>query len=320
MTDRIEEVIDAYIDQSSEMDAMLLLKALAHPQMGGLGYRIETMNPTVDLNGYDVNLRDRVIRLDTRPFIGGAYSTRDMAQALKNAIDIDVFERRQSLTYRIGWGSAQVVLGAVETVVGVVGIIVPEPGTTAAGVVVTTLGVNTVAAGMSQLMGHNNGDGYNILGEGSAWVGSRVADLAGGDPQRGAELGRLGFAVTSLAVGTVASIRILRVPGRPMLRSTGPSGGSGAGLGRIDLWYGNGMRNAMAGNGSMTVFSINTNAGQSFLRVVVQAVDGNAARLYFNGRIIASQNRWVMKHESNWRVVAKGLAQLLQHGARAGWR
>jgi len=321
MPDAVEQIIETYIDRYPEMDAMLLLKALAHPSMGGMGYRIETFNPTIDMNGYDVDTRAKVIRLDTRSFFGSNYSNRDLAARLKDAIDIDVFERRHSLMYRVGWGSTQVVLGAVETAVGVVGIIVPEPGTTAGGVLVTTLGVNTVTAGITQLMGANQGEGYNILGEGSAWVGSRVAELAGGDPARGAQLGRIGFAVTSLAVGTVASIRILRVPGRPMLRNTGPSGGSGAGLGRIDLMYGSApnLRAAYAGQGSMTVFSLNTNGGQSFLRVVVQAVDGQAARLYFNGRLIGPTNRWVLRHESGWRTVAKGLAQLLYHGAKTGW-
>lgn len=58
-------------------------------------------------------------------------------------------------------------LGVVETDVGFVGIVVPEPGTTA-GVVVFSLGVNSIADGFSQLAGANKGHGYNILSESSA--------------------------------------------------------------------------------------------------------------------------------------------------------
>ena len=47
MPDPVEQIIETYIDRFSEMDAMLLLKALAHPSMCGLGYRIETFNPTI---------------------------------------------------------------------------------------------------------------------------------------------------------------------------------------------------------------------------------------------------------------------------------
>lgn len=314
----IEAVIDAYIERYSEEDALLLLKAIAHPSQGGLGYRIETMDAWVDLDGYDVDGRGKLIRLDTAS-VFSTYSAHDMAAYLKDALDIDVFERRRSLLYRVGWGTGKTVLGVVETAVGVVGIIIPEPGTTIAGVAMVALGTNTIGDGVSQIFGANSGEGYNVLGEGAAWVGSNAASAVGGDPETGAMLGRLGFTVTSIAVGSFGSVRILHAPGRSALRLTGPSGGTGYGLGRIDAWYGVPVRQAMGGNGALTVFSITNNANQSILRIVLQAVDNGAARLYVNGRIVGVAGGNLLRHESNWRVIAKGLAKLLWHGARSGW-
>lgn len=313
-----EAIIDAYIDRYDAEDALLLLKALGHPSQGGLGYRIETFNPAIDMDGYDVDTEAKVIRLDTAGIFSNN-SAQDMAAALKDALDIDVFERRHSLLYRVGWGTGKTVLGVIETAVGVVGILIPEPGTTAAGVVMVGLGVNGIADGVSQIFGANGGEGYNVLGEGSAWVGANVADLVGADLQTGATIGRLGFTVASVAVGSFGSFRILHAPGRSMLRMTGPSGGSGFGVGRLDAWYGVAVSEARAGNGALTVISVTNNSNQSILRVVLQAVDGNAARLYVNGRIVGVAGGNLLKHEGNWRVIAKGLAKLLYHGARSGW-
>ncbi len=66
----------------------------------------------------------------------------------------------------------------------------------------------------------------------------------------------------------------------------------------------------LRGNG-FTLFSIVNNKGQGILRFVFQN-----GTLYANGRIVGVSR--VLQHESNWRVIAKGLLRLLWHGAKAG--
>lgn len=313
----VEKTIDAFIDRNRPEDSLLLLKAIAHESHGGLGYKIGLMNPAIDWNGYDVNQSRKVIKLD-RAGIFTNNSAVDLAKILKDALDVEIFEMRRTLLYRISWGTGKVILGTVETAVGVVGIIVPEPGTTAAGIVVTALGVNTVGDGISQIFGANSGEGYNVLSEGSAWVGSNVAALAGGDPAKGAALGRVGFLVSSIAVGSWGSIRILHAPGTTIgaTSHTFP----GVGVGRVSAMFGPSYRTVQTTQkGALTVFNVANNEGKSILRIVYQAVDGQVARLYVNGTIKNIPNGRVIKHSSDWRVIAKGLAKLMYHGAKAGW-
>ena len=118
----------------------------------------------------------------------------------------------------LGWGTGKVLLGAVETTVGVIGIIVPEPGTTGAGVVVTVLGVNTVADGLSQLAGANKGHGYNILGEGAVAIGSATSRALGGDPQLGEAVGKGIFLVLQLHILRICDSPVQRLDWRAQCR------------------------------------------------------------------------------------------------------
>ena len=104
-------------------------------------------------------------------------------------------------------------LGAGEAVFGVVGIIVPEPGTTAVGVALTTYGVSTASQGVSMIFGVNYGSGYNFLEEGFAAVGN----LVGGDT--GENYARIAFLISNVVVSLGGTAQVLRVPNQSFLMS-----------------------------------------------------------------------------------------------------
>ena len=302
----IDDVIDRFVDNHGEELSLLLLKAIAHPEQGGLGYNTVFFNPWVDVDGYEVDHRLKTIKLDTSG-VFSQHSAAEVAENLKDALQVEIAKTHAGLLERIGWGTGKVLLGVVEAGVGLVGIIVPEPGTTAGGIAVFALGANTVVDGFSQLAGANKGHGYNILGEASGAVGSGVAELVGGDPEMGRRIGRGVFLVTSVAVGSIGSIRILRVRGQTFLRTGLAGQPGGVAVGRVDMLYG-----SYRARDGLTILSINNNAGQSILRFVT-----HGGKLVVNGRIVGVSR--VLKHESNAREIMKGLLKLLAHGARQGW-
>ena len=173
----VDEIVNKYVDTYGEAAALVLLKVLAHPSAGGEGYKVQ-LKAMLDADGWEVDTAGKVITLDTTNW-GFAMGVAGLAENLHEAVETDILGIREGLVPRMGWGTGKVLLGAVETVVGVVGIIVPEPGTTGAGVAVTLLGVNTVGDGISQLAGANRGHGYNILGEASGALGSELARAVG---------------------------------------------------------------------------------------------------------------------------------------------
>ena len=302
----IDDVIDQFVDNFDLELSLSLLKTIALPEQGGLGYEIKFFNPALDLDGYEVDHNTKKIHLDTRGIFSD-YSPLEVAESLKDAIQVEINETHASLLERVGWGTGKVILGVVETGVGLVGIVVPEPGTTAAGIAVFTLGVNTTIDGFSQLAGANQGHGYNILGGGAGAAGAGVATLVGGDPEMGRLIGQGTFIVSSVAVGSLGSIRILRVRGQTFLRTGLGGQAGGAAVGRVDMLYG-----SYRARDGLTILSINNNAGQSILRFVT-----HSGRLVVNGRIVGVQK--VLKHESNPREIIKGLLKLLAHGAKQGW-
>lgn len=302
----IDNVIDKFVDTFDEELSLLLLKSIALPEQGGLGYKVEFFNPWIDIDGYEIDHKLKVIHLDTKG-IFSAYSALDVAGFLKTALQVEIAETHAGLLERVGWGTGKVVVGVIEGGVGLIGIIVPEPGTTTGGIVVFALGANTVIDGFSQLAGTNKGHGYSILGGGVGAIGSGIATLAGGDPELGRSIGKGVFMVTSVVVGSIGSIRILKVPGQTFLR-TGLGGRAGGGaLGRVDLFYG-----SYRAKDGLTILSINNNAGQSILRFVT-----HSGKLVVNGRIVGASH--VLRHESNAREILKGLLKLLAHGAKQGW-
>ena len=310
---KAQEIINYYVDTYGESASLVLLKVLAHPSAGGAGYKVR-LKAMLDADGWEVNSGGKVITLDTTNW-GQPKGTADIAENLKEAVETDILKIRMGLLPRIGWGTGKVLLGTVETVVGVVGILVPEPGTTAAGVTVTLLGVNTIGNGFSQLAGANRGHGYNILGEASGVLGSELAHIVGKDPQFGEAIGKGAFLVTSVAVGSVGSIRILKLPGTAFVRLGVGGQKGGAMVGRIDMLY----QSNRAVDG-MTVISINNNAGQSILRFVTHngQVMANAriGKVFTGSKIVKGQ--WVLKHATSSKKILKGLLQLAWHGAIRG--
>ena len=159
----IDSIIDHYVDNFSQELTLSLLKILSVPSQGGLGYTLETFNPLIDMDGWEVDRINKKIKLDTSS-IFSKYSISDLANHLKAAVETEFIKNRASLLSRIGWGTGKVVIGIIETGIGAIGIIVPEPGTTVAGVGMAVLGTNTIADGFSQLAGYNKNNGYNLLG------------------------------------------------------------------------------------------------------------------------------------------------------------
>ena len=307
MSDRIvEEALDYFAAEYSETLNTALLQIMALPEQGGLGYRLTHSNMYFDMDGWSVRDDAKTIDLDVRGPFGGLHGARAVAERIKNCVQVHFLETHVSLLARIGWGTGKLVLGAVETAVGVVGIVVPEPGTTAGGVALVTLGTSTIGEAFTQYAGANQGRGYNFLEEGFAAAGSGLADLAGLDPNVGDQVGRGTFLVASVAIGTLGSYRVLHVQGRTAVRLGVGGMPGGVEVGRIQALYPN-----LNGNG-MTIFSIVNNNGKSIMRFVFQ--DG---RLYANGRIYGVSN--VLRHESDWRKITAGLLKLLWHGAKSGW-
>ncbi len=299
----IDRVIDYFVDHYDQKLVLVLLKTLAFKEQGGLGYSLRLFNPTVDMDGWEVNHTTRTIYLDRTGLISN-YAVKDLAESLKQALETEVLKIRATLLSRYGWGTGKVLLGVVETGVGFVGIVVPEPGTTAAGVVVFSLGVNSIADGFSQLAGANKGHGYNILSESSGSIGAVLADLAGKDKEIGRSIGKGVFFVSSLALGAYGSIRILRVPKQTMFRLGVGGQPGGAQVGRLDLLYGSNKA-----KDGLTILSINNNANKSILRFVT-----HNGRLVVNGRIFGVSR--VLRHEGSPKEIMKGLLKLLKHGVK----
>lgn len=303
MTDTLDQVLDQYVDDYGENSGLVLLKVLAEESAGGLGYTLR-MRAMIDMDGWEVNTQTKVITLDSTNW-GFRMGVASLAENLNEAVETDILKVREGLVARVGWGTGKVLLGAVETTVGVIGIIVPEPGTTGAGVVVTVLGVNTVADGISQLAGANQGHGYNILGEGAGAIGSATSRALGGDPALGEAIGRGIFLVSSVTVGSLGSIRILRVPGqniRHFATRTVKGRPGGLSVGRVNMGY----ASSNAGDG-MTIININNNAGQSVLRFVT-----HSGQLQANARIVGVER--ILKHTPAGNEMLKGLLKLARHG------
>jgi hypothetical protein len=191
----IDRITSTFVEKYPFDLSVVLLQILAFPSQGGKGYRIEMFNPTVDLDGWEVDHSRKVIKIDRTGLISN-YSDEDCAEYLKHVIETEFLKTRATLLSRVGWGTGKVVIGVVEGVVGLVGIIVPEPGTTAGGAVMLMLGSNSIVDGVSQLSGANQGHGINLLSEGVGHVGAGIADLADLDPKVGRKVGKGVFFVS----------------------------------------------------------------------------------------------------------------------------
>jgi len=299
----IDRMIATFIDKYPLDLSIVLLQILAYPSQGGRGFRVDMFNPTIDMDGWEVDHAKRIIKIDRTGFVLN-YSDADRAEYLKNAIETEFLKTRATLLLRVALGSSKVVLGVVEGTVGLVGIIVPEPSTTVGGVIMFALGGNTIIDGVSQLSGSNQGHGISLLSEGFGHAGARIADLADLNREVGRGVGKGIFLVSSIIAGSLASIRILRVPGKVSLRIGVGGYPGGVQLGRLDALYKSGVT-----KDGMTVLSINNNSGQSILRFVT-----HGGQLMVNGRIVGVQR--ILRHETNAKEIMKGLLTLLAHGSK----
>jgi hypothetical protein len=163
-----------------------------------------------------VNYDDKIIYLDKDQYFS-TFTNNEAAEALSAAV-LDIAqhiayenETMWGAVWRIAKGTGITVLGAAEVVVGVVGIVTPEPATTVAGVAVTALGASTVGEGITMIFGSNDGEGYNILEEGFASVGSLIA------AEDGEQLARQVFLVSNIIVSLGGSYKILKVPNQTFI-------------------------------------------------------------------------------------------------------
>ncbi len=301
----IERVMDAYVENYSDEQVLCLLKTISHTSQGGLGYRITTHNPVVEFDGWEVDHVTKSIKLDTSSVVS-KYSIKEIAENLNDAIEVEVTKQRQSMLSRVSWGSGMIVIGVVETVIGAVGVIIPEPGTTVAGVGMVILGSNSFVDGVSRLSGANQGNGYNLLSMGFGKIGALSADAAGFDPVIGKQVGKGVFAVSSIMLGSYGSIKILNVKSLSAIRFGVGGQPGGVEVGRVAMGY----ASSRAKDG-MTIINISNNSGQYILRFVT-----HSGKLVVNGRIVGVSR--VLNHEGNWRLIMKGLLKLLVHGAKVG--
>lgn len=91
----IDDVIDAYVDKHGEELSLYLLKAIALPEHGGLGYQMRFFDPWLDIDGYEVDHQRKLIALDT----SGIFSYNDaehVANALKNALQVEIIKSHPS--------------------------------------------------------------------------------------------------------------------------------------------------------------------------------------------------------------------------------
>lgn len=301
----LDQVLDTFVSVHPIELSVVLLQLVADPEQGGRGYHIRFMNPMVDLDGWEVDHSRKLLLLDQTGLFS-SYTNADHARHLREAIETEFLKTRATLLEQYGWGTGKVLLGVVETATGVIGIIVPEPTTTVAGVVAVGLGANTIADGISQLAGAGQGNGINLLSELAGQVGAKVSDLATLDPEVGRNVGKGVFLVSSIALGSVASLKILSAPGKSMVALGVGGRPGGLQLGRVNLLY-----SSERAKDGLTIMSITNNKGQSILRFVT-----HGGRLVVNGRIVGVEGGNILKHETDAKVILKGLLKLMSHGAK----
>jgi hypothetical protein len=294
-------VIDAYGEMFGEEDLAKLLTVVSGSG-GGLGYTIERAD--FAFSSYEVDSEKKIIFID----VDEVFSTRTNKEAADNLREAIFREFENGKTFwdhafRVAKGAGITVLGAGEIFVGVVGIIVPEPSTTAAGLVVTAFGAATVTEGVTQMFNVNEGQGVNPLEEGFAAVGSWAGDADG------EQLARSAFAITNLVVSVGGSYKLLKLPGKKFLmrgnqRADGRFFPGGITVGRMQLGY------PLEKVGGRVLINVTNNSGQWIFRF--QQIQGE---IVLNGRIVNTQNWHRM---ASVKDMLKVLCKLALHGAKKG--
>lgn len=293
-------MIDAYGDMFGIEELSKVLFVVSK-EGGGMGYAIERADFMFE--SYEVDHAAKKIFIDVDE-VFGTRTNEEAAETLREAIFRE-FENGKTFwdhAFRVAKGAGITVLGAGEMFVGIVGIIIPEPSTTVAGVVVTAFGAATVTEGVTQMFNLNEGEGLNPLEEGFAAVGGALGD------QSGEQMARVAFAVTNLVVSVGGSYKLLKVPGSKLfmkgtVNASGKYYREGMTFGRLQLGY------PMAGGGHVIVNVLN-NSGQWIFRF--QSVSGE---IVLNGRIVGT----AVKHRvASPLEMLKVLVKLALHGAKAG--
>lgn len=276
----VDGIVDAYHRlYGDEQTAQLLAAFTSEGNGAGLGYRIKKASHWFER--YDIDHENKIIYLDNDQTFS-TFTNDEAADALEDIARHIAFENETfwGAVGRIAMGTGLTVLGAGEVVVGVVGIIVPEPGTTAAGVALTVYGASTAGQGISMIFGANYGSGYNFLEEGFAAVG----DLIGGDT--GEDYARIAFLVSNVVVSLGGTAQVLRVPNQSFIMRGHLHGagtnvrlanavGDGFTVGRLQLMY-----NLSSGK---VFVNITNNSNQWIIRL--QQING---QVVINGRVIGA--------------------------------
>ncbi|MFY0581155.1 LysM peptidoglycan-binding domain-containing protein [Cystobacter fuscus] len=312
-----EGLIDAYARLHGAADSARLLFLLSK-EGGGAGYEIHKKKMYID--AWDVDHEQKIIFIDEDEIFSGR-TNREAAMALHRAIGQE-FEGKESFwqaTWRVVSGAGITALGVVEVGVGVIGIIIPEPGTTIAGVGLVAFGGSQVVEGVTRIANVNKGKGYNPLEE-LIFVPIGKS-LGGGD---GESLARVAFAVTNLVVSLGGSYKVLSVPGRPLVHAGTYSGSKmnfykeGFTVGRLQLWYPMTL-GAEANSTGHVLINVVNNSNQWIFRF--QQIKTTSAALkaqktvVMNGRIIDMQ-KWHRVNDP--KEMLKILLKLAGHGFKRG--
>jgi len=296
----LDGLIDAYPDRYGFEELAKVLYVLGSE---GQGYRIEKAD--FHLSDWEVDHAAKTIRINESE----VFSTRTNAEAaetLKRIIEKE-FEGKENfwdVAWRLTKGTGKTVFGVADVVVGVIGIIIPEPATTAGGVLLVAFGTSMAVEGVTQVFKLNHGEGYNPLEEAFAGVG-RLSGL-----DKGEEAARWAFAFANLLVSLGASYKILKVPGQKFLGKGTYSGAGfsryhseGFSVGRLQLAY-------PMDKGGRVFINVVNNSNQWIFRF--QEVAG---KVVMNGRIV-NVEKW-HRIESPLEML-KILVKLASHGAGKG--
>lgn len=290
-------LIDAYA-QKYGFEELTKILFIVGKKGAGLGYRI--LKTDYWFEEYKVDHNKKEIYIDAKGW--SDRTNTEAAKILKDVVSYE-FEGKESFwgcVWRIASGLGLTMVGVGEMAVGVIGIIVPEPGTTAAGVAVTVFGASTTVEGVTKLFNVNDGKGFNPIEEGFALVGNWI----GGNT--GETIARISFVFVNLIVSLGGSYKILKIPGQKFIFKGTYTGkgftkfySEGFTIGRLQLNYPLGI------NGKV-IINVTNNSNQWIFRF--QQINKT---IVMNGRIINLQNWHCVEKPIE---MIKVLLKLAKHG------
>jgi hypothetical protein len=303
----IDEMMESYVDKYGEDAGLRLFLLLSSKDAGGGGWTVQKKSHK--MNDWSVDAGSKTIFIDDKHLGLVDRSGGNAAKQINDALySLGAGEWTFWLgTKRFGSGVGDLAGGTIETVIGGIGIVVPEPGSTAGGIAVGAIGLSNMGEGVSKMWPESWGGsrgGYNPLREGAAGLGYGLAYAMDKDPEAGANIGRMTYNVGSIAVSLRQSYKILKVPDKPFLQKNLGGQPGGYAIGRLQGLY----ESANTAGGGKTLFSIVNNADQSILRIVSQG-----GKLHANIRIVGQMNK---RHVTDGVEITKALLKLAVHGAK----